>query len=142
MVDWIDQAFPNAVGRHNKTSDADDEYNCIAWAAEDASRWWSHEDGYYWPVDRDASVDSLIDAFRDIQYEICDSGKYEKGFEKVAIYAKDGEWTHAARQISGGEWTSKMGEEEDISHQQPEDLLRGTILDYGVIHCYMKRRRI
>jgi len=45
-----------------------------------------------------------------------DSFELEIGFEKVAIYARDGTPLHAARQITSGKWVSKLGPREDIEH--------------------------
>jgi hypothetical protein len=41
---------------------------------------------------------------------------------KVAIYASGGELTHAARQLPDGQWTSKLGDLEDIEHDTLEAL--------------------
>lgn len=41
----------------------------------------------------------------------------ELGYEKAALFATpDGRPTHAARQLSSGKWTSKLGRAEDIEH--------------------------
>ena len=62
----------------------------------------------------------------------------EAGYVKVALYAKDGKWTHAARQLESGRWTSKLGIYEDIEHAAPQDLC-GDL--YGQIHNVMRRQR-
>jgi hypothetical protein len=136
MVDWIDDAFPRAVGAYHVTSDADAVYNCTAWAAADTTRWWSHLPGYYWPATRSARVEDLIAVFRALGYEACDDGRLEAEAVKVAIYAVGARWTHAARQLPDGSWTSKLGQEHDITHPAPESLC-GT--DYGEIHCFLRR---
>jgi len=56
-------------------------------------------------------------------------------FEKVAIYALDGEPTHAARQLSDGTWTSKLGKDIDITHTLRA--LEGST--YGQVAAYLKR---
>jgi hypothetical protein len=38
------------------------------------------------------------------------------GEEKICLYAKNGKPTHAARQLSNGRWTSKLGPDEDVEH--------------------------
>ncbi|MCH7504396.1 hypothetical protein IID04_02010 [PVC group bacterium] len=39
------------------------------------------------------------------------------GFEKIIIYvSKDGITQHAARQMSDGKWTSKLGRSFDVKH--------------------------
>ena len=40
----------------------------------------------------------------------------EPGFEKVALYALGGVPKHAARQLSSGRWSSKLGDLEDVEH--------------------------
>jgi hypothetical protein len=57
----------------------------------------------------------------------CDDGTYEQGYEKVAIYERIGAVTHAARQLSATEWTSKLWQLEDISHDQPSTVAGGTM---------------
>ena len=64
---------------------------------------------YYWPteVPSAVTVQSFVDAFRILGYEICEDGQFEAGFEKVAIYAdQNGEPTHMARQLDSGTFRS------------------------------------
>jgi hypothetical protein len=95
-------------------------YNCIAWAAGDDRRWWEpDEDGIeYWPpgVAREYTVEAYIAAFESIGYSKCDDNSLESGFEKVAIYAREGEPTHASWQLDDGRWTSKIGRLPEIDH--------------------------
>lgn len=139
---WIDEKFPllAAVG-YEITSEASDEYNCIAYAVGETDRWWSHFEGagYYWPehAGRSESIASLIELFAGLGYELCDDASDEPGFSKVALYAKtEGTWTHAAVQLPDGQWSSKLGELEDISHPTPESLESDF---YGAVNCYMRR---
>ena len=69
-------------------------------------------------------------------YTVCDTGERETGYDKVAVYARDGRWTHAARQLENGQWTSKLGPDEDITHPSPRNLA-GEL--YGSVHCIMRR---
>ena len=116
-------------------------YNCFAWAVNDENdRWWSPtpDDDYYWPdgAPREETLESYIIAFQMCGYEICSDEKIEPGFVKIAIYvAEDGTPKHAAKQLSDGMWTSKLGELEDISHEL--DGLVGN--DYGKVQQFMKR---
>lgn len=135
---WIDDQFPNATDLHDVTSDPTNDYNCIAWAAEDDTEWWSHLPGYKWPFQRTPLVVSLVGVFRSLGYKICDSDELEDGYDKVALYAKKDIWKHAARQLPSGRWASKLGPDEDIEHETPTCLC-GEI--YGNIHCIMRRRR-
>ena len=137
VIAWIENEFPNATGKYNKTSDISIYYNCIAWACGDDSNWWSHLIGYKWPnAPRTPLIESLIAIFTNIGYEICDNDSLESGFEKVVLYEKDGLWKHAARQLPNGHWTSKLGRDEDIEHFTPQDLAGSS---YGDVHCIMKR---
>jgi len=121
MIDLI--AFPLLSPlNHTETSEANPEYNCIAWAAEDDSKyWWPDEDGDgYWPpgTTRAETIEAFVEAFQAIGYTLDPQGvpSLEAGVEKVAIFAQNNAPTHAARQLPTGKWTSKMGPEEDISH--------------------------
>ena len=59
----------------------------------------------------------------------------EPKFEKLAIYARDGKPTHAARQQPDGTWTSKLGKHIDINHTLRG--LEGPV--YGQVVAFMKR---
>jgi hypothetical protein len=95
----------------------------------------------YWPenVPRDHKVTSLIMAFESMGYAICADGSLDDGVEKIAIYAADPDYTHAARQLENGKWTSKMGPDERIEHDAPENLAGGR---YGQVVKFMRRDRV
>lgn len=102
------------------TSPATREYNCIAWAMGDASRWW-WPIGFgdpYWPpgVMRELSRRSFEYAFVACGYAPCADGVLVPGVEKVCLYEKEAMPTHAARQLPTGRWTSKLGPDEDVEH--------------------------
>ncbi len=136
--------FPNLEqDSYEITSPRDPTYNCIAYAAEDDSRWWESSEfpspGYYWPdgAEHGERPDALKSCFEAIGYEVCDDGEPESGYTKVALYASpDGDWSHAARQIEGGEWTSKLGQNVDIRHRTPE-CVEGPV--YGDTVMFMRR---
>ena len=69
-------------------------------------------------------------------FSLCDSDAAEPGYEKIALYAFVGRFTHAARQLSDGQWTSKMGNREVITHPSLTNLTGGF---FGNIHCIMRR---
>ncbi len=121
------------------TSKATPAYNCIAWAAGVTDRpWWPIEQKpYYWPLKpRIESLQSFVEAFEQLGYEICSNSDLEPNLEKVAIYVdEDGEPTHMARQLTTGKWTSKCGDWEDISHTL--EGLAGEF--YGEVSIFMKR---
>lgn len=54
------------------------------------------------------------------------------GRERIAFYAKDGEWTHGARQLEDGRWESKVGCGPLIIHETLECLtVSGDDDEYG-----------
>lgn len=136
----IISAFPRL--RHTRfyvTSPETQDYNCIAWAADDNSHWWWPTGFCYWPkgVNRTLEVASFKAAYATLGYVDCDNGNAEKGVEKVAIFANvHGRVEHAARQLPSGDWTSKLGEGEDIRHTIFG--LEGA--SYGNVVCYMSRK--
>jgi hypothetical protein len=128
------------------TSPESKQYNCIAYAADDTSQKWAcppiPQPGYYWPAgaQRGNGLSALRSAFETIGYEVCEGPGYEEGFDKVVLYADaDGEWQHAAKQIGCNQWSSKLGDWEDIRHATLESI-GGS--DYGEAVCYMKRKRL
>lgn len=103
------------------TSPCSEDYNCIAWAAEDNETWWwPNSFGLtYWPFypAGDTSLQNFINAYTALGYKICQDATLEAGFKKVALYIDDSnQVTHAARQLDNGEWTSKLGRLYDIKH--------------------------
>lgn len=133
-------AFPKLKkSNHSVTSDRTGNYNCIAWAAEVTTiKWWpSFAPDAYWPpsVPRYETLDAFIQAYQTLGYAVCADGGYEQGVDKIAIYTKNGRPTHAARQISPTEWTSKLGAMEDISHAK--EALSGGL--YGEVAAHMSR---
>ena len=125
------------------TSPAQPDYNCIAWAAGEDTRWWEPDAFglYYWPEDipRQYTLEAYSSAFRRLGFEVCGEHALEKGWEKVAIFAgEDGVPTHAARQLPDGTWTSKLGKLEDISHPEVEHVA-GTA--YGKPVRFLRRLR-
>ena len=71
------------------------------------------------------------------QFEICENGELENRVEKIVLYEdENNDWTHIARQLGNGHWTSKMGRLEDIEHYTIESL-SGSL--YGNPVIFMKR---
>lgn len=149
----IKRIFENLKeGEFEITSPFDPKYNCIAHAAEDDSKWWWAVDAamagndvfWYNNIPSQATLENFILAFQKLGYEPCDNAELEKEFEKVAIYVsiKDeihspkGTPTHMSRQLSTGKWTSKLGQDVDISHNTLHSL-EGKI--YGEVSQVLKR---
>jgi hypothetical protein len=123
---------------HRLTSPPDPEYNCIAWSAGDTAHWW--QPGVYWPLPThpdDYGVGVLEQLFLSLGYADCGIDiSLEVGFEKVALFGSSLFYTHAARQLPSGKWTSKLGREADIEHDTPDDVSGGV---YGEVIQMMKR---
>lgn len=138
----IEASFPNLrKSGYSITSPATIEYNCIAWAAGDTGAWWEPDpmNLYYWPptIPRINNVEAFIKAYESLGYNICKDGKYEEGFEKIAIYVDvNRKPKHAVRQLNSGRWTSKLGRLEDIEHTTLDSLC-GSV--YGTVAVFMKR---
>lgn len=142
MVSPLEQLCPGLVGSgYRVTSPRDRHYNCIAWAADDTRNWWwpsQDAEAEYWPpgIPRVRTLEAFRAVFAGLGYAPCDIAAPEPGFEKVALYANElGLPTHAARQLSGGRWTSKLGRAEDIEHALHD--LEGDL--YGTVVLLMKR---
>ena len=87
-------------------------------------------------------MEAFVGAFSFLGFQLCMNESLEPGFEKIALFGKkqaDGTVlpTHAALQLPSGEWSSKMGGFEDISHIAV-DSVSGTT--YGKAVILMCRR--
>ena len=146
---WNPSDFPELTqDNHTITSVADRHYNCIAWAAGETTRkWWPDRRNIgWWPrgVQRAETMGAFVAAYGTLGFRLCFDGSLEPGVEKLAIFGrtiqpdKPPVPTHAALQLESGQWTSKLGDLEDISHA-PVDALNGPI--YGKVACYLSRPR-
>lgn len=111
--------FPDlATEPYLRTSPCTNSYNCFAYAAGDQSQRWDIIDPWYWPagLPKRTTVGVLIRVFRTLNYQSCDGPALEAGFEKIVIYGKGNMATHAARQLPDGQWSSKLGDLDDITH--------------------------
>jgi hypothetical protein len=117
--------FPKLFGdRYSLISGRTKRYNCIAWAAGDA--WWEASPDGYWPegIRNDGSVEAAIELFQSLGFTRTHLGDVglEEGVVKVAIYGDAAGYTHAARQLPSGRWTSKIGKLQDIEHDSLDAL--------------------
>jgi hypothetical protein len=141
MVEPIEALFPGlAKSPFRVTSPAARDYNCIAWAAGDTTRWWWPDPGNpatFWPAGSalEETLDAFVAAFATRGYSLCAGEEHEPGFEKVALFASAAVPTHAARQLASGRWTSKLGLREDIEHDL--HALSGGV--YGTVELLLKR---
>ncbi len=123
MPEWdLEWRYPNLRREgYIITSPPVRDYNCVAWAAGENKRWFeaSDEPGHYWPdgVQTDGSLSAYVALFVHYGFELCESGVWEQGYEKVALYAtEEGDFTHVSRSTLTGKWTSKCGKLDDIEH--------------------------
>ena len=118
-------------------------YNCIAWGAREKHRRWDYGKGDFWPdgVKKLDGIAYLVAAYTKVGFVVCrreECDQYDPAYDTVVLYERDGEWSHAARILHNGMWSSKIGDCEDIQHEIPE-ALSGT--KYGDPIVYMRRRR-
>jgi hypothetical protein len=132
------------------------DYNCIAWAAGTDNQWfwpfredengniisndeYDDDDYIYWPTNlaKNKKVETFSKLFETFGYSSCLDSTFEPGYTKIALFAIDGEVTHAARQLDNGLWTSKLGPLNDIQHGTPE-VIEGNF--YGKVATYMKKK--
>ncbi|WLA78991.1 DUF7689 domain-containing protein [Bradyrhizobium elkanii] len=102
-----------------KTSESTTRYNCIAWAFEDNRKhWWPNHKRSFWPMSAlgQSAMGAFEKWFEADGWEICSGPEFEPGFKKIALYGIAGQPTHAARQLASGLWTSKLGNDIDLSH--------------------------
>ena len=140
----LEQQFPNlATEDYTLTSPDTIDYNCVAWAAGTDQEWWWPDpmEQEYWPdgVPREETLSTFIAAFATLGYQCCNNESLETGFEKIAIYCDaQNSPRHIAKQLANGEWTSKIGQYEDIQHKTLE-ALSGDGTAYGTVVQIMKR---
>lgn len=143
VTTFIERDFPNLIVYGYKLTSPDTiDYNCAAWAAEDNQAWWwpDAQNQHYWPPDvpREETLEAFRRAYQTLGYEVCQNYVLEEGFKKIAIYVNSSQMpTHVARQLPDGKWTSKLGQDEDIEHNNLEGLTGQP--GYGEVACIMKR---
>lgn len=136
--------FPNSIIEpFSVTSPHTPEYNCIAWAFGDNTKWYWPDPAntYYWPEDipREINIKTFIQLFKSIGYAICKDGDLEEEFDKIAIFVDASNTpTHAARQLNNGFWTSKLGQHIDVQHTI-NSIEEGA---YGMVSTFMKRPKV
>lgn len=150
IIQFLLQVFPKLSYDENfkLTSKATPNYNCIAWACKYNERWIQPpylgkpnlDCVVWWPpeVIEGLTIDCLIKVFEFHGYSLCESYEHEEGYRKVALYynLETKEWTHAARELSNGYWTSKLGISNDIQHSTPYSIENES---YGQVYCFMKK---
>ena len=143
---------PNDPRFVSVSSDVSDEYNCVAWALGNRDLWWEPhtpgsimEDRGYWPdgLPHDRAPETLRELFRQQGFVDCENGDLDSRSVKISLCRMqdaDGSyiWTHTARQLRSGSWTSKLGNSYEVTHRRPEDL-DGRL--YGDVYAFMAKPR-
>jgi hypothetical protein len=126
----------------NITSPIDHSYNCLAWATQkkDVFMWPFNPmlDGCAWPHhDESTELHNLFEFYKGFGFSECDTWEFDAKFIKISLYHIDGQFTHAARQLRSGLWTSKLGSSWDISHDTPFSI-EGSV--YGKVGGFMAKK--
>lgn len=136
----LEEDFPGLRnGEYRITSPVDLRYNCFAWVLGENHRWWEPSADGYWPENADEGfgVESFASLLKQMGFAPCENRDLESGATKIALFAADGEITHAARQLENGRWTSKLGSDVDIEHNLLA--IEGRILGQ-VVACFRRVR--
>lgn len=124
---------------HEVTSPQTIKYNCIACAVGITDRWWQPR--VCWPIEStrdDHGIGNLVLAMKSLGYEECGDDTLEVDFEKLALYGSGLMYSHVARQLPDGRWSSKLGQLQDIVHTTVDAISGG---DYGEVVQFLKRPR-
>jgi len=110
--------WPHLSNNYDYVGPATKKYNCIAWSLGITSKW-------LWPGDSLQDFDRFYEQQGFHRLSKLDFRKQD-GFEKIVLYGKKKEQgircTHAARQMSDGKWTNKLGALPLIKVPTPEIL--------------------
>lgn len=140
MTKKLRRLFPQLFGTEYRiTSKRTRRYNCLAWAIGDTAFWWDAGPGGVWPegVLDDGSVLAAIRFFEHFGYIPATNADLELGVQKIAIFGDATGYTHAARQLSDGRWSSKLGKLQDIEHHTLENLCGSR---YGTVVQIVKKQ--
>ncbi|HLX59807.1 MAG TPA: hypothetical protein VKX17_00870 [Planctomycetota bacterium] len=133
-----DEDFPALTNeRYVKKSEPDDGYNCVAWVLGAKDVWIGPPGyGYNWPIPSPAlTVENFVAFFEWHGFKRSDVIAFQAGKETIAIYSSGGLFTHVAKLVKNGNWSSKLGEEMDCEH----DLRAVEGPFYGTVYLLMER---
>jgi len=128
-------------------SDPVGTYNCFGFALG-YNQWWeppvfideliANEEAI-WPLGLSESldIDNYIAAARTERFYVSQDAMWEESCDTIMLYftTNDRKFQHAARQVSSGVWSSKLGTGSDITHAI-DGIDR---IDFGTGRIYMKR---
>jgi len=116
----IEKSFPNSYKEPFEiTSSETPDYNCLAWALNDNSKWYESDDDYFWfnDIARDNLLTTIQKIFENLGFHQTNFAKYQIDYERIALFSIDNnECSHLARQIDEDKWTSKLGSSYDVNH--------------------------
>ncbi len=150
-IEFVKDELPNLNSNHVEWDSASlpsEDYNCMGMAVG-VLRWWQPPDAPglvtnprdYWPksVEGDSlHVDAFVEAAKTCGFIPCENPDWDPLFEKIVLFHKLGEFTHAAVQISPDLWKSKFGNLSNFTYSLHE--ISGCN-EYGDGRRYMKRAR-
>ena|ERR1035438_274850 len=115
--------FPNLTNdKFQFTSEWDPNYNCVAYINDIKDEYVQ----FYDEATRtyDTSLKRYISYFEEFGFRVTENSDLQEGITKIAIsYDENKEFRHVCKQLPAGEWTSKLGDWEDITHINPNVLL-------------------
>ncbi len=115
-----EKSFPNSFKEPFEiTSPKTSEYNCLAWALDDNTKWYESDDDYYWfnGIARNNTLNTIQAIFENLGFQRTDNIEFQLGIERIALFSKDNdECLHLASQIDNDKWTSKLGSSYDVIH--------------------------
>lgn len=134
--------FPNLPGQYELTSNPDEGYNCLAYAAGIEDEWWDPLSGV-WPDDigPEDTIANLVLVYKRHGFVEHDGPLPLDDHEIIAIYGEEeenGAFYHAAKLRSDGRWGSKMGPDDDLAHNTLH-AIEGE--EYGKAVVFMKRKQ-
>lgn len=104
---------------YSVVAEPDEKYNCIARAAGVVHDWWDPiDETRYWPPSarRGDTVEIVMEGLSSAGYERCADGAPDPAVEKTVLNEYEGEFTHVAKRLPSGLWSSKRGRERLIEH--------------------------
>jgi len=119
VVTELAQWFPRLqVNGFRVLAPPSSDYNNWAAAVGDRGRWWWPNEPGFWPggAPRDLTIHGFRETFELLGFRECTHPALEAGVDKLCIFSKGQEPTHAARQTREGLWRSKLGRTYEILH--------------------------
>ena len=138
----IEKWFSNIVGKpYNiiKTFTFDENiFNCVSYTLNISTDWmWTNDPTWPKEIPKNLGIVSFKMLYEKYGYNICESDSYERGYDKIAFYAKGDVPLHAAKQYEHI-WRSKINT--TIVEHELDWLCGNGEYEYGDIVFIMKRK--